>query len=211
MENYPYIVVEGNIGVGKTSLVNLLADELNAHCFYEEFSDNPFLPKFYENPEKHAFPLELSFLAERYHQLKKELITGDLFHQNIISDYCFFKSLIFAEINLSQDEFLLYKNLFQIIHHRLPKPDLLIYLYADVNRLQVNIAKRGRVYEQQISNEYLAQIHQGYMNVFLQEKSFPILLIDASDLDFVARKNDFTKVIRCLSETYTKGVHRINL
>ena len=147
MEKYPYIVVEGNIGSGKTSLVKMLTKEFLAHAIYEEFSDNPFLPKFYAEPEKHAFPLELSFLAERYHQLKKELNTRDLFHKNIISDYYFIKSLIFAEITLPEDEFALYKKLFHIIHQKLPKPDLLIYLYSDIERLQKNISKRGRDYD----------------------------------------------------------------
>ena len=133
MEKYPYIVIEGNIGSGKTSLVKMLTEEFSARPIYEEFSENPFLPKFYAEPEKHAFPLELSFLAERYHQLKKELNTRDLFHENIISDYYFIKSLIFAEITLPVDEFDLYKKLFLIIHQKLPQPDLLIYLYADIH------------------------------------------------------------------------------
>ena len=160
METYPYIVIEGNIGVGKTSLVKLLAQEYAAHSFFEEFSENPFLPKFYENPEKHAFPLELSFLAERYHQLKSELNTHNIFHNTIISDYYFVKSLIFAQINLPEDEFKLYKNLFDIILQKLPKPNLFVYLYADVNRLQNNIKNRARSYESTISTEYLEQIHQ---------------------------------------------------
>ena len=210
MEKYPYIVVEGNIGSGKTSLVKMLTKELSAYAFYEEFSENPFLPKFYEEPEKHAFPLELSFLAERYHQLKKELNTRDLFHKNIISDYYFFKSLIFAEITLPEDEFALYKKLFHIIHQKLPQPDLLIYLYSDIERLQMNISKRGRDYESQISDDYLRQIHKGYFNFLNQQNKFPVLILNLSDIDFVAQKEDFMKILVSLSETYEKGVHRIN-
>jgi len=210
MEKYPYIVVEGNIGSGKTSLVKMLTKELSAYAFYEEFSENPFLPKFYAEPEKHAFPLELSFLAERYHQLKKELNTRDLFHKNIISDYYFFKSLIFAEITLPEDEFALYKKLFHIIHQKLPQPDLLIYLYSDIERLQMNISKRGRDYESQISDDYLRQIHKGYFNFLNQQNKFPVLILNLSDIDFVAQKEDFMKILVSLSETYEKGVHRIN-
>ena len=210
MEKYPYIVVEGNIGSGKTSLVKMLTKEFSAHGIYEEFSDNPFLPKFYAEPEKHAFPLELSFLAERYHQLKKELNTRDLFHKNIISDYYFIKSLIFAEITLPEDEFALYKRLFHIIHQKLPQPDLLIYLYSDVERLQKNISKRGRDYESQITDDYLKKIHKGYFNFLCQQNTFPVLIINLTNIDFVEQKEDFMKILVSLGETYEKGVHRIN-
>ena len=210
MEKYPYIVVEGNIGSGKTSLVKMLTKELSAHSIYEEFSDNPFLPKFYAEPEKHAFPLELSFLAERYHQLKKELNTRDLFHKNIISDYYFIKSLIFAEITLPEDEFALYKKLFHIIHQKLPQPDLLIYLYSDVERLQKNISKRGRDYESQITDDYLKKIHKGYFNFLSQQNTFPVLILNLTNVDFVEQKEDFIKILVSLGETYEKGIHRIN-
>ena len=210
MEKYAYIVVEGNIGSGKTSLVKMLTKEFSAYSFYEEFSENPFLPKFYANPEKHAFPLELSFLAERYHQLKKELNTRDLFHKNIISDYYFFKSLIFAEINLPEDEFALYKKLFYIIHQKLPQPDLLVYLYSDIERLQMNISKRGRDYESSISDDYLRQIQKGYLNFLSQQNKFPVLILNLSNIDFVKQKEDFMKILVSLTETYEKGVHRIN-
>lgn len=210
MEKYPYIVVEGNIGSGKTSLVKMLTKELSAHSIYEEFSDNPFLPKFYAEPEKHAFPLELSFLAERYHQLKKELNTRDLFHKNIISDYYFIKSLIFAEITLPEDEFALYKKLFHIIHQKLPQPDLLIYLYSDVERLQKNISKRGRDYESQITDDYLKKIHKGYFNFLSQQNTFPVLILNLTNIDFVEQKEDFMKILVSLGQTYEKGVHRIN-
>ena len=210
MEKYPYIVVEGNIGSGKTSLVEMLTKKFSAHAIYEEFSDNPFLPKFYEEPEKHAFPLELSFLAERYHQLKKELNTRNLFHENIISDYYFIKSLIFAEITLPEDEFDLYKKLFHIIHQKLPQPDLLIYLYSDVERLQKNISKRGRDYESQISDTYLKKVHKGYFTFFSQQNDFPVLMLNLTNIDFVECKEDFMKILLSLDEAYEKGLHRID-
>lgn len=210
MVKYPYIVIEGNIGVGKTSLVKLLTEEYSAHSFFEEFSENPFLPKFYENPEKHAFPLELSFLAERYHQLKKELNTHNIFHNTIISDYYFVKSLIFAQINLPEDEFKLYKNLFNIILQKLPKPNLFVYLYADVNSLQNNIKGRARSYESNISANYLEKINKGYLNYLNQQKNFPAIIIDVTNLDFVHKKSDYDKILVYLNKTYTKGVCRIN-
>ena len=211
MDKYPYIVIEGNIGTGKTSLVKLLAEEYDARCVFEEFSDNPFLPKFYEDPKKHAFPLELSFLAERYHQLKNELNTHDIFHNTIISDYYFVKSLIFAHINLPVDEFSLYKNLFDIILQKLPKPNLFVYLYSDISRLQENIKGRGRTYEKAISDTYLEQIHLGYFNFLNQQKEFPALIIDVTNLDFVNQNSDFDKILVYLNKSYTKGVHRIKL
>jgi len=210
MKNYPYIVVEGNIGSGKTSLVKLLTKEFSSHSIYEEFSENPFLPKFYKEPNKYAFPLELSFLAERYHQLKKELNTRNLFHTNTISDYYFIKSLIFAEITLPEDEFDLYKKLFNIIYQKLPQPDIFIYLYSDVERLQKNIRKRGRDYENQITDEYLTKIHKGYFNFLNQQNSFPVLILNLTNIDFVQQKEDFIKILVSLGETYEKGLHRIN-
>ena len=211
MEPYPYIVVEGNIGSGKTTLVQKLSAYLNARAFYEEFSDNPFLPKFYSDPEKHAFPLELSFLAERYHQLKNELNSRDLFHNTIISDYYLSKSLIFAEINLPEDEFNLYNSLFSIIHQKLPKPSLYIYLYSDVDRLQINIKARGRAYEMEIEDSYLAQIQESYLLFINQQTDFPVLLLNTTKIDFVNSVSDFESIVSCLNKEYSKGVHRIML
>jgi len=211
MEPYPYIVVEGNIGSGKTTLVQKLSAYLNARAFYEEFSDNPFLPKFYSDPEKHAFPLELSFLAERYHQLKNELNSRDLFHKSIISDYYLSKSLIFAEINLPEDEFNLYNSLFSIIHQKLPKPSLYIYLYSDVDRLQINIKARGRAYEMEIEDSYLAQIQESYLLFINQQTDFPVLLLNTTKIDFVNSVSDFESIVSCWNKEYSKGVHRIML
>ena len=210
MVQYPYIVVEGNIGSGKTSFVKKLAKYINASAFFEEFSENPFLPKFYAEPEKHAFPLELSFLAERYHQLKNELNTQNLFHQTIISDYYLSKSLIFAEINLPEDEFSLYKNLYSIIHQKVLKPSLYIYLHSNVDRLKRNINSRGRSYELNIENAYLENIQAGYSSFINQQNEFPVLLINTSNIDFVNSEVDFKRIITCLEKKYDKGVHRID-
>src|SRR5579883_2887812 len=152
---YRYIAIEGNIGAGKSSLANLLAKHFNARLILEEFADNTFLPKFYQDAERYAFPLELSFLADRYKQLKQISLSQDLFDQKIVSDYLFTKSKLFARINLNEAEYELFQKVFDIINPNLPNPDLLIYLNAPVSRLQQQIQKRGRAYEQNISKEYL--------------------------------------------------------
>lgn len=211
LDKYPYLVVEGNIGSGKTSLVKLLSLHTNAHAFYEGFSENPFLPKFYSEPDKYAFPLELSFLAERYQQLKSKLNTRDLFHNNIISDYYFYKSLIFAKINLKEDEYLLYKKLFHIIHSKIPEPHLLVYLYSDVDRLKKNIINRARPYEKDISKVYLSKINKGYFDFLNQQDKFPVLVINVTSIDFVNKIEDLYKIITSINGTYKKGVHQIDL
>src|SRR3979411_2679480 len=159
-----FITVEGNIGVGKTTLTHLLAKHFNARLILEEFADNPFLSKFYENPAQYAFPLELFFMAERYKQLKDMVHTKDLFQSITISDYLFTKCLLFAKVNLPEQEFHLYQKLFDIIHMQLVQPDILIYLHAPVNRLQQNIKKRNRSYEQAIPDAYLFHLQEAYIN-----------------------------------------------
>ena len=154
---YKYIAIEGNIGSGKTTLATMLSADFNVRLMLEEFAENPFLPKFYEAPDRHAFPLELFFMAERYHQLRN-LQEQDLFQPQIISDYFFIKSKLFAHNNLQNDEMQLFNRLFDIMYSSLPKPDLLVYLYADIGRLQQNIKKRGRHFEQNISDTYLQSI-----------------------------------------------------
>jgi deoxyadenosine/deoxycytidine kinase len=172
----------------------------------EQFDDNPFLPKFYADPEKHAFPLELSFLAERYQQLKTELNAQDIFRPRIISDYYFVKSLIFAGSNLKEDEFKLYSKLFYIINDSLPKPDLFVYLYHSVERLQQNIRKRGRSYEQNIRDEYLQKIQNAYFDFFRQMPEMRILIIDVNDADFVNKREDYEKVCEMLEKPYNQGI-----
>ena len=165
-----YLVIEGNIGAGKTSLSKLIAERKKGKLFLEQYAENPFLPKFYENPERYSFPLELSFLADRYNQLKNNLSSFDLFNELIVSDYFFMKSLIFSAHTLQEDEYRLYRQLFDIIYSTLPKPDLYIYLHKNIDLLLKNISKRGREYEKNISAEYLKGIETGYFNFFKQQK-----------------------------------------
>jgi deoxyadenosine/deoxycytidine kinase len=191
---FRHLVIEGNIGSGKTSLTKMLSESWNTRIMLEAFEENPFLPKFYEQPERFAFPLELSFLAERFHQKKSKLSQIDLFQPNLISDYLFDKSLIFAKINLPEDEFSLYKTLFQIIHERLPKPDLIVYLHCSPDQALKNIKKRGRTYESTIQLEYLHKINSGYLSHFKGLSSKNLLLIDTTTMDFVNKQEDFSNL-----------------
>jgi 2-amino-4-hydroxy-6-hydroxymethyldihydropteridine diphosphokinase len=195
-EKYNYIAIEGNIGAGKTSLTNMLADDFNAKKVLERFADNPFLPKFYKDEERYAFPLEMSFLADRYQQLSDDLAQFDLFKNFIISDYYIFKSLIFAQVTLAHEEYVLYRRMFDIMYNEISKPDLYIYLYQNTDRLIENIKKRGRDYEQNISADYLKKIHKGYANFIQSEKDLNTLIIDVSELDFVNYKADYRKIIK---------------
>jgi deoxyguanosine kinase len=185
MMSLDYLVIEGNIGAGKTTFAKMLSSEFDAKLILERFEENPFLPKFYKDPEKYSFPLELSFLADRYGQLKKELTNRDLFHQQTISDYYFMKSLIFAQNTLAQDEYNLYRNFFDIIYERLPKPGLFVYLHLPEDQLISNIRKRGRDYEMSIDADYLKKIREGYFTFFSQQNDFPVLIVDTSGIDFV--------------------------
>lgn len=179
---YRFIAIEGNIGSGKTTLAHRLAAHYNGKLILEQFVDNPFLAKFYEDRDRYAFPLELSFLAERYNQLKAQLLNRDIFQEIIISDYVITKSLLFARANLSEDEYDLFQRMAEIMKSNLPKPDLIIYLHAPIVKLQQQIRKRGRPYEQQIQDEYLEQIGAAYAAYLEQEKS-KILHIDTTLLD----------------------------
>lgn len=203
---YEYVVIEGNIGSGKTTLSKKLAERWGTRLMLEEFKDNPFLPKFYENPRQHGFALELSFLAERYHQKRNELNRTDLFKPGIVCDYSFGKSLVFSRINLDADEFELYQNLFQIILGRLPKPDVLLYLYCSPEKSLRQIKKRGRSYEQEISLDYLDSINQGYLDFFRQQKDIRILLLNTDELDFVESADDFEKIVSILEENHELGI-----
>lgn len=203
-----FIAIEGTIGAGKTSLANKIAEDYNGKLILEQFDDNPFLPKFYKEADKYAFPLELSFLAERYQQLTSQLSSQDLFKNFTISDYYINKSLIFAQKTLAPDLFGLYSKLFQIINASMPTPDLLVYLYLNVDRLQENIRKRGRSYEQSIANEYLEGIQQGYFEFIKQQQNMRILILDTNNIDFVKNPEDYQKIMHYIEQEYTVGIHR---
>ena len=194
-EKYNYIAIEGNIGAGKTSLAKMVSDEFNAKIILERFAENPFLPKFYEDKERFAFPLEMSFLADRYQQLSDDLAQLDLFKNFIVSDYYIFKSLIFAQITLQKDEYLLYRKMFNMMYKEITKPDLYVYLYQNTERLLQNIKKRGRSYEQNIEAGYLQKIHDGYKNFISTQQNLNILVIDVSEIDFVDNKEDYKYII----------------
>jgi deoxyadenosine/deoxycytidine kinase len=199
------------IGVGKTTLATMLSETFNAKLVLESFDANPFLPKFYENREKYAFPVELSFMAERFQQLQDHLLAPDLFHDIVVSDYITEKSLIFAANTLSEDVFALYSKLFHIIFAQLPKPDLLVYLYASPEKLKQNIIKRGRDYEQNIEPDYLAQLQDGYLEHFKNEQNLRVLIIDVNNLDFVNNPADYCQIISLLQDDYPQGVSIRNL
>ncbi len=206
---YNYIAIEGNIGSGKTSLTKLIAEDYNARMILERFEGNSFLPKFYKDPDKYAFPLEMSFLADRYQQLKEELAKGDLFRSFTIADYFIDKSLIFARNNLQPDEFNLYSKLFDIINSTLPKPELIVFLYNSIERIRENIRSRGRSYENSIQESYLEKIQEGYFNYFKVNKPNRVLIIDTQSIDFVASKEDYQKLVGIIKKEYPPGVHRI--
>jgi len=194
-EKFNYIAIEGNIGSGKTTLATMIAEDFNAKIILERFADNPFLPKFYEDKDRYAFPLEMSFLADRYSQLSDDLAQFDLFKNFIVSDYYIFKSLIFAQVTLQKDEFYLYRKMFDIMYKEISKPDLYIYLYQDTPQLIKNIKKRGREYEQNIAPEYLDKIHQGYSSFIKTEENLKTLIIDVSQKDFLNNPLEYNEII----------------
>ena len=192
---YNYITIEGNIGAGKTSLATMISDEFNAKLILERFKDNPFLPKFYKEPDRYAFPLEMSFLADRYQQLLDDLGQYDLFKDFMCADYDRFKSLIFAQVTLQEEEFVLYKRLHEMMYKDMPQPDLYVYLYQNTERLLKNIKKRGRSYEKSIDPEYLEKINQGYLDFIKSQHNLNVKIIDISELDFVKNRADFLSII----------------
>ena len=207
---YHYIAIEGNIGAGKTTLAHLLAKKLNARLVLEQFADNPFLPKFYENPKQNAFPLELFFMAERYKQLKDMIHTSDLFQSITVSDYMFTKCLLFAKVNLSEEEFRLYQRLFDIMQQQIAFPDVLIYLHSPVNKLQKNIKKRNRAYEQNIADEYLFNIQQTYTS-YIKQHNIKTIFIDAVNADFLSNEAHLQTVLNALEIDIESGQHYFTL
>lgn len=209
--SYNFIAIEGNIGSGKTSLAEKIASQFNAKLMLEQFAENPFLPKFYQNRDKYAFPLEMSFLAERYNQVKDALTAPDLFQPLLVSDYIISKCLVFASINLQRDEYDLYQKLFNIIYPTLPKPDLLVYLYLKNEQLLANISKRGRNYERDISAEYLQNIQDRYFEFLRQQQELRVIIIDTSRIDFVNNKQDFEKINEIIRKPHPVGMSRFLL
>ena len=208
MMELKYITIEGNIGAGKTTLAKMLAKEYNANLILEQFADNPFLPKFYESPEKYSFHVELSFLASRYKQLVNELPYKNLFKTFTLADFYFAKSLIFARITLSETEFKLYREIFNIIYKSLPTPDLFIYLHVDTNHLRKNIVKRGRSYEQELGEDYLHKIQEGYFKFMKENSHMRYVVIDTSGKDFLSKPSEYERFKHIIFKEYhNKGLN----
>lgn len=204
-----YTVIEGIIGAGKTTLATLLSQQHNTQLVLEEFADNAFLPKFYEEPKRYAFPLELSFLSERFAQLKGVFQSPDLFQPKVIADYFLPKCQVFAKNNLEEDEYKLFLRLYEIMENTVPQPDLLVYLYLSPDQALKNIKKRGRSFEQNITSEYLENIQQQYLSFIQQHPELTVLMISSDTLDFVERKEDLDFLNQAIQQEYTPGIHRL--
>ncbi len=205
---HQFIAIEGNIGAGKTTLSRMLASDYELRLVLEQFTDNPFLPFFYENPERYAFQVELFFMTERHKQLQGELSNRDLFQQSIVADYFFFKTLLFARNNLNEQEYRLFQQLFHILNAGFPKPDLLVYLHRPVQHLLANINRRGRSMETRIETEYLESIQGAYFEFFRTQPEFPVLIIELEDTDFEGELRSYESIVALLRRSYPKGVHR---
>lgn len=204
-----FLVIEGNIGAGKTTLAKMLAEDLKAKLILEQFAENPFLPKFYKDQERYSFPLELSFLADRYSQIKKEVLNRDLFFPLVITDYYFAKTNVFAKNTLKQDEYTLFKRIFDMVSDSIPKPDLYVYLHSDTQNLLENIKKRGRDYEQEIPASYLTSISEGYFNYMKGITAFPVLIVDVNRIDFVENISHYELLKDLLLQSdYKLGITR---
>lgn len=208
---YDFIAIEGNIGAGKTTLAKKLSAHFESKLILEEFAENPFLPRFYEDPTKNAFPLELFFLAERYHQLKNHFASPDLFKQTTVSDYFIGKSLVFSKTNLDSDELRLFRNLYDIMFTSLPKPDLLLFIHVEPDVLQENIKKRGRSYEQSIQNDYLERVQSGYLEFLKQQEGLRTIILSIKGLDFVANKEHFDRILAVVERKYPTGMNFVDL
>lgn len=206
---YNYISIEGNIGAGKTTLASMLAEQFNCRLILEEFTENPFLPYFYNDPERYAFPLELFFMTERYKQLQSMLPQQDLFRDLTISDYFFTKTLLFARNNLQDEEFRMFQKMFHTLNAAFPKPEIIIYLHRSVNNLMENIQKRGRDFESTITPEYLKKIQNVYFEYFRMESSIPIIVLDVNNADFVSNTKLYNEVANCLTRQFQPGVHQL--
>lgn len=206
MNKFDYIAIEGVIGAGKTSLAELLSDEYNAMLSLEEYEENPFLPKFYADRERYAFQTQLSFLASRFHQ-QQRIFAKDLFHDFIISDYLFDKDRIFAQVNLTGDEMALYDRIFNIMNLKLPKPDLVVFIQCSVDRLMYNIKLRNREYEQDIDSDYLEELNDAYNNFFYHYDRSPLIVINASEIDFVNNREHLSYIEKQIFEEPIRNTH----
>ncbi len=208
---YDFIAIEGNIGAGKTTLCQMIAQDFGCRLVLEQFAENPFLPFFYDNPERYAFPVELFFMTERHKQLQEELAQQSLFQQSVIADYYFVKTLLFARNNLNEEEYRLFQQLFHILNASSPKPALLVYLHRSVPNLLENIQKRGRAFEKDITAAYLMQIQQAYFDFFKTETNLPILILDIEKADFQNDKRYYRQILNCLTKPYPVGIQTISV
>ncbi len=207
----PFLVIEGNIGAGKTTLSTRLSQQFNRRLILEEFEDNPFLPLFYQEPDRYAFPVELFFMAERHKQLQHELANRELFTQGTIADYLFIKTLLFARTSLTQQEFRLFGRLFRAMDAHFPKPDLIVYLRRPIEALQENIARRGRSYEGNIQNDYLLSVERAYLSYFNTLKEIPVVILDVGYTDFAASDSAYGDIVALLTAPHGPGVHRYSV
>jgi deoxyadenosine/deoxycytidine kinase len=208
---YSFIAVEGNIGAGKTTLVEMLSNQFDRRLILEQFNDNPFLPFFYEHPERYAFPVELFFMTERHKQLQSDLAQTQLFDQDVVADYFFVKTLLFARNNLQDEEYRLFSRLYKVLNSSFPQPDLLVYLHRPVEALRANIVKRGRAYEQQITATYLAEIQKAYLDYFKVHANTPVIILDLGDQDFVANPKIYERIVELMGHEYSAGLHHVSL
>ncbi|NNE27667.1 MAG: deoxynucleoside kinase [Saprospiraceae bacterium] len=208
---YKYICIEGNIGSGKTSLVEKLCSDISGRALLEQFENNPFLPLFYQNPERYAFTVELFFMTERFKQLQNIDATPDLFTEYLISDFSFIKTQLFARKNLQEEEYRLFQMLFSVLNNQFTKPDIMVYLHRDIEFLIQNIAQRDRAYEKDLKPEYLKKIQDSYFEYLRNITSFPVLILDIKNLDFLRNEPSYEAIKFLISKTYTPGVHRISV
>lgn len=211
MSSYHFIAIEGNIGAGKTTLCHQLAKRYGCSLILEQFTDNPFLPPFYEQPERYAFPVELFFMTERHKQLLEHFAQPDLFRSFTVADYFFVKTLLFAKNNLSEEEFRLFQRLFSVLNATFPKPDLLIYLHRPVEVLMKQIKKRGRNIELNISANYLTEIQDAYFDFLKTETETPVVVLELGDTDFQHDPAAFEAITKVISQPHAPGIQFLKL
>lgn len=208
---YQYIVIEGNIGAGKTTLCQMMSEQYDARLVLEQFTDNPFLPSFYEDRDRFAFQVELFFMAERHKQLQEMLAQPDMFQPFIVGDYFFLKTLLFAKNNLKDEEYRLFSRLFHVLDATFAKPDLILYLHRPVEKLLEQIEKRGREYEKDITAEYLTEIQAAYLDFFKKQDQIPVVILDIGDRDFTSSSVEYQSIIEILQQDFKVGTHYLRL